>query len=94
MFNERAPPPTAVHRTQHLNVANGIKAEALRDSRLHQMQVLPGARHRHVKQTAIFLNCSRLPTAMSEGIQPSLTLSTNTMSHSCPLAEWIVESTT
>jgi hypothetical protein len=30
---------------------------------------------------------------MSEGMQPSVTLSTNTTSHSRPFAEWIVDST-
>ena len=31
------------------------------------------------------------PVARSEGMQPSATLSMNTVSHSCPFAEWIVD---
>ena len=34
---------------------------------------------------------SALPVAMSDGMQPSTTLSTNTAFHSWPLAEWIVD---
>ena len=78
---------------QNVAIAISMLMAAEQAHRLHQVQMLPGARHRHVKETPFFLDLLTGPTAMSEGMQPSVTLSTNTASHSCPFAEWIVDST-
>jgi hypothetical protein len=83
---------TAAHR-QNKTIRIPMLTSAEKPRWLHQVQVLASARHGDVKETAFSSISSGLPTAMSEGMQPSATLSMNTASHSWPLAEWIVDST-
>ena len=55
--------------------------------------MLPRARHGHVEETAFLLDLLVVPDSHVRGVQPSVTLSTNTASHSWPFAEWIVDNT-
>src|SRR5215468_9445539 len=78
---------------QNVTVCMPMLMTAKKTQWLHQMEMLPGARHCDVQETALFLDLIGAADCLSEGMQPSLTLSTNTASHSCPLAEWIVDRT-
>jgi hypothetical protein len=82
----------AAHR-QNVTVCMPMLMSTKKTQWLHQVEMLPArviATYRRRRSSSI---CSGLPTAISEGMQPSVTLSTNTTSHSCPLAEWIVDRT-
>jgi hypothetical protein len=65
-----------------------VSEEALRHD---EVQIVLGARHRDIKQPALFLDLVAVPMPRSEGMQPSTTFMTKTDFHSWPLAEWIVD---
>ena len=54
------------------------------DASLARVMATPRTR----RSSSIF---SGLPAAMSDGMQPSATFRMKTTSHSCPLAEWMVD---
>ena len=60
---------------------------------LYQVEVLPGASHGDVQETAFFLDLLVIPESHVRGDAAIGELSTNTASHSWPFAEWIVDST-
>ena len=58
---------------------------------MNQAERVLGPRHRDIEKPPLFLDLGRTSVAKSEGMQPSAALRTNTVSHSWPLAEWMVE---
>ena len=56
------------------------------------MKVKLGPCHGDAKNAAFFFDLlGGYPAHMSEGMQPSVTFRMKTASHSCPLAEWMVD---
>jgi len=82
----------AAHR-QNMTIAMPMLMSAEEAQWLHQVQMLPRARHGHVEETAFFLDLLVIPESHVRGDAAIGELSTNTASHSWPFAEWIVDST-
>jgi hypothetical protein len=59
--------------------------------RHHQVQLLLGARHRHVQQAALLLDVLRVPVAMSLGMQPSTHVQHVHRLPLLALGEWMVD---
>src|SRR5690606_18371626 len=76
-----------------VDVAVAARGRAMREEALRRDQagLVLRARHRDIEQPALSSISALSPTARSDGMQPSTTLSTKTFFHSCPLAEWIVD---
>jgi hypothetical protein len=53
---ENAVPKESAAHGQNVAVAMPMLMAAKQAHRLHQMQMVPGARHRHVEETAFFRN--------------------------------------
>ena len=64
-------------------VAESMLMAAEEPHRLHQMQVLSGARHRDIENPALLLDLVALADAMSDGIQPSMTFGSNASADFC-----------
>ena len=62
--------------------------EALRHD---EMQIVLGAGHRDIEQSAFLLDSAVVPAPRSDGMQPSTAFRTKIDFHSCPFAEWIVD---
>ena len=67
----------AASHGQNVAVAMPMLMAAEQAHRLDQVQMLPGAGHRHVEEAALLSNCSLLPTTISDGMHPETTQRTS-----------------
>ena len=84
----------AAAHCENMAVAMPMLMAAEQAHRLDQMQMVPGARHRHVEETALFLD---LFTVANRHVRRDAAIDDVQHEdgiHSWPLAEWIVERTT